>query len=873
MASRNYKTGVIITGDAEGAVRAVNLTKEQLEKLNDTQSKTASGFDAAGVALRRYGSELLSVAKFAGTAAAALGTAAAAALVKLTKDGLESADALGKQADKLGIATEKIAAYSLAAQDTGVAQERVFAAVQRMGKTLVDAATGSDTATKALAALNLESEALLKLSPDQAFERIADRIAEIEDPILKSALAMKVFGKSGAELINFINLGSEGLADFARKTEIAGTALSREMIAKVEMANDSIELLGTLMAGFAAQLAVKVAPVLLEIGDRLFSVAENIGGMGNVAQSVFTFLVEGAGKIVTAWEFVSAGFYTVEAIMRSVNVIAATLIQTALVGTAALTGLGTSLGKEMLALSESFAEEATDEAQKRDQAWAAAAETVKNYGKAEEQLKASMAEITAAADKRAAAMTGMTGSTDAATKSLDTFSESVIRAVEADLAREKSLEALRSEQEEAKKKLEESAAAFNLANDPAAKFIAQIDEIKKLQESGKVTQDAINNATRQAAEAYAQTTDAAKEYAEAEELKNQRLEEGKRVTEQMRTPTEEYAAELEKLQKLLDEKAISPETFARATEAAYADLIKANEAAASQASSAWRDFGRNVQEAFRDTFIQAEGNLNDFLKRAEEALKEAARRWLFDATIGRLFAGFGGAGFAGGAAASTGATGGGAAGGGLASLSQYSGLLGSGGGGTGTGAGLFLRGANSLLNGGATYVGQTLNQLGYSTAANSFGTAYANTAILGNNVGQALGFQGGGALVGGAVTAGAGMAGGYVGNILGEGIFDKKAESNIGSTAGGIAGAYIGAQYGSTFGPWGAAIGAAIGALADVASVVTGRSAATPVPSLAQRSQAGRLLRLVFALPPTNAAAIRAQRISWPMHLCSLMAR
>lgn len=98
--------------------------------------------------------------------------------------------------------------------------------------------------------------------------------------------------------------------------------------------------------------------------------------------------------------------------------------------------------------------------------------------------------------------------------------------------------------------------------------------------------------------------------------------------------------------------AITEETHARAVAAAAEKISDANVTAAAESSTASQDFGKSVSEAFRDTFIQAEGNLNDFLKRTEEALNEAARRWIFDSTIGRLFGGVAvGGGVSGGAQA------------------------------------------------------------------------------------------------------------------------------------------------------------------------------------------------------------------------------
>ncbi len=297
------------------------------------------------------------------------------------------------------------------------------------------------------------------------------------------------------------------------------------------------------------------------------------------------------------------------------------------------------------------------------------------------------------------------------------------------------------------------------------------------------------------------------------------MDEGKRLTEQLRNPTEVFADEQERLNQMLDAGAISQETYNRAVEKATSDLLSKNQQAAQQASTAWQDFGLAVQDAFRDTFIRAGDDLDDFLKRAEEALKEAARRWLFDSTIGRLFAGLGGGGFATGAAASTGATGATGGGGGIGSLmgGNYS-MLGS----FAKGASGFLYGANTALNTGGSYLMSGLNAAGFSSAAAGVGNYFAQTSALGNSIGSSVGLSGGGTFVGGLTQAGAGIAGSYVGNILGESIFNKEAESNIGATIGATGGAYLGAQVGTAAFPGvgtviGAALGGILGALADVA--------------------------------------------------------
>ena len=168
----------------------------------------------------------------AGALAAGVATAA------LVNSGLASADSLAKTSDKLGVATEALAKYRFAAQQTGVDQSKADVALQRFTRRLSDAAAGTGPAVQAFEALGLEAAELIQLSPDQAFAKVADQMNLVENKSQKVSLAFKLFDSEGVGLVNTLALGSEGLAEMGRQAEAAGLAISRVDAAKVEAAND-----------------------------------------------------------------------------------------------------------------------------------------------------------------------------------------------------------------------------------------------------------------------------------------------------------------------------------------------------------------------------------------------------------------------------------------------------------------------------------------------------------------------------------------------------------------------------------------------------------------------------------------------------------
>lgn len=111
-------------------------------------------------------------------------------------------------------------------------------------------------------------------------------------------------------------------------------------------------------------------------------------------------------------------------------------------------------------------------------------------------------------------------------------------------------------------------------------------------------------------------TDQAKAATDAERERNRVMAEGARITEQLYTPTERYAATIQKLHSLLAEGAISQETFNRA-EAAAAEQVMAE-------GKATRDSMRTATEEYADEMARLNRLLNEGTI-SEETFRRAAK--------------------------------------------------------------------------------------------------------------------------------------------------------------------------------------------------------------------------------------------------------
>ncbi|MCL4733285.1 hypothetical protein KJZ71_05865, partial [Patescibacteria group bacterium] len=154
--------------------------------------KLSAGLKAAQKKLEAFGEGLRSI----GTKMAGIGVAAITALLGTAKAFSDSGDALDKMSARTGVSVEALSELGYAADLSGTDMETLENGLRVMQKTLVEASQGSKGANEALARLGLTVQDLAKLSPDEQFKLLADRISRIQDPAARAAMAMELFGKA-----------------------------------------------------------------------------------------------------------------------------------------------------------------------------------------------------------------------------------------------------------------------------------------------------------------------------------------------------------------------------------------------------------------------------------------------------------------------------------------------------------------------------------------------------------------------------------------------------------------------------------------------------------------------------------------------------
>ena len=192
---------------------------------------------------------------------AALGLAVSGgAFSAMVKSAIDQADAFGKLSRQTGIAADTLQAYVNAGKLAGVEQATIDKGLRRLAQSMREADQGVATyadAYKALGVTVRDSDGNLKES-EVVLGQLADRFRDMPNGATKAALAMEIFGRSGAQLIPMLNEGGDALERWNYET-------SEGFAANAEYFNDQLTMLGFGFDGFRKQLADELLPALNSI--------------------------------------------------------------------------------------------------------------------------------------------------------------------------------------------------------------------------------------------------------------------------------------------------------------------------------------------------------------------------------------------------------------------------------------------------------------------------------------------------------------------------------------------------------------------------------------------------------------------------------
>jgi len=291
------KLGALSVGQYDKALAGVTAQYHKSIPVAElVKEKTSAIRTAFAAALPTFG------AATAGILAASAAMKITSAISNTLRDGLASVvsqfariDAARKAAASIGIATGELMTLRFALGEAGVSAESTDRALQKMVRTISEAATTGKGATATIENLGLSVGELGNMSAKDAFFAIVDAISRIEGSGARATAAFQLFGRTGMELLPTFTSSADVLRESAEFAERFGFNLSEIDASAIEQANDALGRIGTVMEGISVQISARLGKQVLAFGIGLLDVLERSESKIRVLAKLFDHL----GKLIS----------------------------------------------------------------------------------------------------------------------------------------------------------------------------------------------------------------------------------------------------------------------------------------------------------------------------------------------------------------------------------------------------------------------------------------------------------------------------------------------------------------------------------------------------------------------------------------------
>jgi hypothetical protein len=257
--------------------------------LGINTAQFAAGLSQAQGSLASFGKGLKAFA------AAAAGALSLGAIGMALKSNIDRMDELGKAAQKIGIPVEELSKLEYAARLSDVSLDSLAGTMSKFSRSIAEVAGGGENdAGRALQAIGVSAtDAQGKLLPTtQIVSDIAEEFSVMRDGAGKTALAIALFGKSGAELIPLLNGGREAIASAGRELQQFGGVVTPEATARAQEFNDNITRLQTAFNGLLQEALAPILPELVKLTQYFIDLAKTGAPVKAWVENTIAFFAE-----------------------------------------------------------------------------------------------------------------------------------------------------------------------------------------------------------------------------------------------------------------------------------------------------------------------------------------------------------------------------------------------------------------------------------------------------------------------------------------------------------------------------------------------------------------------------------------------------
>ena len=279
--------------------KAAKETAQQIDKVGKEAKEAGTDIEAFGDKAKRAG-------EIAAKGLAVVATACAAAVAGLAKASANAAayaDEILTLSTVTGISTEKLQAYSYAAELVDVSVETLTKSHAKNIKSMKAAQDGTELAVEAYEKLGVAVTGIDGSLRDgeTVYWEVIDALGKMENETERDAIAMQILGKSAQELNPLIEAGAAKMQELTAEAKEVGAVMGEEALASFGAFDDALQRLngsaGAAKNALGAVLLPELTSLTTEGSALLAEFTNNLNASGGGLEGFIATVDSMSGQI------------------------------------------------------------------------------------------------------------------------------------------------------------------------------------------------------------------------------------------------------------------------------------------------------------------------------------------------------------------------------------------------------------------------------------------------------------------------------------------------------------------------------------------------------------------------------------------------
>lgn len=279
------------------------IDQKPLKQFEANLSSLKTGLASLGVALSAYGT------------------------FQFFKSAADASNQILSTSQKIGVGVESLQRLKYAAEFSDLSLESLAGGLKVLNKNFAGAQEGSKEATKAFQeVLGKGFKAKDYKTTEELLLAVSDRFSGMEDGAKKTALSMKILGKSGADMIPFLNTGSDAIRRQGDELDALGGILGVDALKAGEEFNNGLHRMQTFFTSLRNTIAARFFPAINGLIGRFVEFAK--ANKGIIKQKLDHYLNAVARTAQFVFKVVSVLFTAFDKLVEALGSVEGAIIAT-----------------------------------------------------------------------------------------------------------------------------------------------------------------------------------------------------------------------------------------------------------------------------------------------------------------------------------------------------------------------------------------------------------------------------------------------------------------------------------------------------------------------------------------------------------------